>query len=378
MKLNLNISVLDAALNRLQEVYEQGHTVVVSQSGGKDSTVCMELAIMAADAAGKLPINVIHRDEEILFPNTYEYLERVAQRPEVNFHHVYAGQPVINVFNRKVPYWWIFDDQLDPSEWVRQPPDYAYKIDDLNIQALVTKERFPVEENKDLLACIGLRVQESPNRRMGLFSSKGHITKPNEKGVKYIRPIYDWTDGDIWKAIGDFKWDYNHAYDVMVKHGRSKNKLRIAPLTMTTAGIPDLQLAQKAFPRWFDAVCHRLEGTRTAAQFGKIAVQPIRKSGESWEECFKRECIDEAPDWIADRAVKVMKMELKKFAKQNGSNMEFPQVNSIRANPNGSWKKLAINLYNGDPFSLKQGSLPYMEPDYFRKGSGFFGGKPTF
>ena len=376
MKLNLNINVFDAALNRLQELYEQDHTIVVSQSGGKDSTVCMELAIMAADAAGKLPINVIHRDEEILFPNTYEYLNRCAERPEINFHHVWAGQPVINVFNRKLPYWWIFDENVPQEDWVRTPPDYAYKIDDLNIQALVTKERFPTPDDKDLLACIGLRVQESPNRRMGLFSSKGHITKANKEGVKYLRPIYDWTDGDVWKAINDFKWDYNHAYDVMVKHGRSRNKLRIAPLTMTQAGIPDLQLGQKAFPRWFDKVCHRLDGIRTAAQFGKISCQPRRKSGESWEECFKRECIDEAPKWIAERAKIIMNEQLRIHHKKTG-NYDLPQINSVRANPLGSWKKLSMALWNGDPFSLKCNKLHYMEPEYFRKGSGYWGGKTT-
>jgi len=377
MKLKLNLNVFDAALNRLQELYEQDHTIVISQSGGKDSTVCMELAIMAADAAGKLPINVIHRDEEILLPNTYEYLERVAARPEVNMHHVWAGQPVINVFNRKNPYWWIFDDLVDPSDWVRQPPDYAYKIEEQNINALVTRERFPTKEGKDLYSCIGLRVQESPNRRMGLFSSKGHITKENKFGVKYLRPIYDWVDGDIWKAIQDFQWDYNHAYDVMVKHGRSKNKLRIAPLTMTTAGIPDLQLAQKAFPKWFDKLCARLDGIRTVAQFGKIACQPRRKSGETWEDCFTRECIDEAPQWIKQRAELALRKELEKHQRLNG-NVPFPQINAIRANPLGSYKKLAMSMWNGDPFSLKAGHLPYMEPEYFRKGSGFWGGKPTF
>lgn len=377
MKLNLNMNVFDAALNRLQELYEQDHTIVVSQSGGKDSTICMELAIMAADAAGKLPINVIHRDEEILFPNTYEYLDRVASRPEVNMHHVWAGQPVVNVFNRKNPYWWIFDETIPRDEWVRQPPDYAYQIEEKNINALVTKDRFPTKEGKDLLACIGLRVQESPNRRMGLFSSKGHITKPNNMGTKYLRPIYDWTDGDVWKAIQDFKWDYNHAYDVMVKHGRSKNKLRIAPLTMTTAGIPDLQLAQKAWPQWFDRVCHRLDGIRTVTQFGKISCQPRRKKGETWEDCFKRECIDDAPDWIAKRAKHVYKKQLEAHIRANG-NIPFPQINSLRANPIGSFKKLAMATWNGDPFALKCNALPYMEPEEFREGSGYWGGKPTF
>ena len=377
MKLNIGINVFDAALNRLQELYEQDHTIVISQSGGKDSTVCMELAIMAADAAGKLPINVIHRDEEILFPNTYEYLDRVANRPEVNMHHVWAGQPVINVFNRADPYWWIFDETIPREEWVRQPPEYAYKIDEMNINALVTKERFPTPEGKDLFACIGLRVQESPNRRMGLFSSKGHITKPNDRGVKYVRPIYDWQDGDVWKAIENFKWDYNHAYDVMVKHGRSKNQLRIAPLTMTQAGIKDLQLAQKAFPQWFDSITHRLDGIRTAAQFGRRSCEPRRKSGEDWRDCFMRECIKEAPEWVAVRSELAMRKALEKHNRQNRG-MEFPQVNAMRADPLGSWKKLAYGMWNGDPFSLKAGFLPYIEPEQFRKGSGWWGGKPSF
>ena len=32
----------------------------------------------------------------------------------------------------------------------------------------------------------------------------------------------------------------------------------------------------------------------------------------------------------------------------------------------GSWKELAFNLYNGDPFCFKMKFLPYMQPYDFR------------
>jgi len=43
-----------------------------------------------------------------------------------------------------------------------------------------------------------------------------------------------------------------------------------------------------------------------------------------------------------------------------------------------TWKALAKMMYGGDPFSLKVSYLPYMEPEYFRKGAGYWGGKPTW
>jgi predicted phosphoadenosine phosphosulfate sulfurtransferase len=99
----LGSTVFDAALERLIALYDEGHRLVISFSGGKDSTCVLNIAILAARATGRLPVEVILRDEEIIFPGTYEYAERVAQRPEVSFNWVYANQPIINVFNRANP-----------------------------------------------------------------------------------------------------------------------------------------------------------------------------------------------------------------------------------------------------------------------------------
>jgi predicted phosphoadenosine phosphosulfate sulfurtransferase len=375
----LTENVFDAALERLTALYRDGHRIVVSFSAGKDSGVCLELAIMAARSTGRLPVEVVMRDEEVMYPGTFEYAERVACRPEVAFHWLVAHQPIVNVFDRVSPYFWTFDPMLPPEEWVRQPPSCAETIPDLCIERMTIPERFPPPDGKNLYAVIGLRTQESRNRLMGLFSSGSHITKPNAYGVRNVRPIYDWTDGDVWRAYHVNGWDYNDAYNVLHRMGVDRNRLRIAPPTLNAAGLDTLGLAAKAWPQWFEKVAKRLPGVRTAAMFGKRAVQPARRLGETWEQCFRRECLEETPaEWIKERSR--LTMERKLSAHAHHSTMPFPEA---AACPNcqgslRSWKDLAIHLYNGDPFSLKADHLPYVEPEFFREGAGTWGGKPTF
>lgn len=375
----LGVDVFSEALTRLVAVYEQGHRVVISFSAGKDSGVCLELCIMAATMTNRLPVEVVMRDEEIMFPGTYEYAERVAARPEVEFHWLVARQPIVNVFNRTHPYWWVFDPQLSPEEWVRQPPAFAEYITDLNIAAMTTPMRFPPPEGKHLVDVIGLRVSESPLRRAGLHSSRGYLTGVIDGKVR-CRPIYDWQDGDIWRAIHEQKWDYNSAYDVMFRMGFPRPRMRIGPPTMTWHGVSTLHLARAAWPRWFDRLDARLPGMRTVAMFGKRAVLPSRRLGETWKDCFLRECVTEAPaPWIRERSEQALEPFLASHRRHSTQDLPdvrpCPSCNSTIA----AYKNLALTMYNGNPFALKMDNvLPYMEPEFFRTGAGYWGGKPSW
>lgn len=385
------MNVVDAALERLEGVYSKNHRVVVAVSGGKDSVVCLELAIIVARKYGKLPVEVCTQDEEIAFPGTYESLERMAARPEVNMRWFCMQQPMLNVFNRAEPYWWCHDPLLAKSEWLREPPPFAEWLHEKSLENMVCPAQYPVEvtakgESWDpsdtrqrLVTVVGLRVQESVKRLLGLFSAGGPISKSNHLGMHMLRPIYDWTEGDVWRFIRDQKADYNRAYDTLYRMGVKKN-LRMGPPTMSIAGINQLQAAARAWPAWFERLCTRVPGTRTAAMFGKKAVTPRRKYGESWEQCFERECLGpDTPDWIRERARLVMQKRLVGHAKH--STAPFPEhVPCNNCGVVNSWKGMALVMYGGDPYGAKTlGVLPLIEPEFFRPGSGVWGlGKRNF
>jgi predicted phosphoadenosine phosphosulfate sulfurtransferase len=374
----MGVNVFEAALDRLVPVFEAGHRVVVSFSAGKDSGTCLELCLIAARLTGRLPLDVVMRDEEVMFPGTFEYAERVAERDEVSFHWIYACQPVINAFNRERPYFWVFDPDLGPEGWVREPPARAYRIAEQNIRSLITRERFPTD--RGLYDVVGLRADESKGRMMGIHSAGGHLTKPRaETGVIGIRPIYDWTDGDVWKAHLDNGWDYNRAYDAMHRLGLGRKKLRIAPPTMSIYGVDTLRFAAQAWPAWFDRVARRLPGVRTAAQYGIRSVSADRRLNESWEETYERECVARAPAWIAERSERVRELVVRRHGLH--ATTHLPENKPCPGCPGGigSWKNLTRTMYLGDPFCLRTGGmLRYVEPEYFRPGAGTWGGAPAF
>lgn len=365
------MNVLEAAYDRLVRHYRAGDRIVVSFSGGKDSGICLELASMAAEETGRLPVDVVMQDEEIMIPGTFEYCEKVYNRSDLDFHWIITTQPNINIFNREMPYWWTFDPAVGSDKWVRQPPSFAEYPEVNDITNMTTKENFPIKDGQKLLAVVGIRATESRSRNLAIYGAENsYLTKPNQYGTYNMYPIYEWTNADVWKFYKDTGTPYNSVYDVLHKMGIDKNRLRIAPPTMVPNGLPLLQASSKAFPRWFDKVCERLPGVRSAAMFGKRAVEPQRMLGESWEECFQRTCIDKAPQWIGERSVQVRDGILAYHSRH--STLPFPQLSPCpRCERTGSWKKLAMSMYYGDPFGTRQEILKrYVPSEFFRPDIG--------
>ena len=390
-KAKLGADVFSMAYDRLFQEYKAGHRIVIATSGGKDSTVITELAIMAARDAGRLPVEVCTRDEEIMLPGTFEYLERVAARPEVSFHWYVARMPIINAFNRTMPLWWTFDPLLSPEEWVRQPPPFFEEIQEKHQRWMVTDKRFPVGpgtvdasgqqgfEGQRLYSVTGIRTAESPMRLLALHSSgramgydKAHLTGlDTSTGYHGLRPIYDWEDGDIWKFIADMQLDYNKAYDVMLRMGVPKRNLRIAPPTMRKASMKSLRIVSSAWPKWFDRVCTRLPGVRTAVQYGERMMTPERRLGETWQQVYERSVTGpNNPQWIRERGQRVIDIVLEHHSRH--ANFPFPDMASCPMcnNKIGSWKDAALIMYMGDPYSLSQKVVPEMQPEDFRPGAG--------
>ena len=83
MKIYRNTSVYDEALNRIRLLFDEFPEVVVSSSGGKDSTIIFELAKMVAREKNRLPLKVFWLDQECEFEATVEYIKTVMYDPDV-------------------------------------------------------------------------------------------------------------------------------------------------------------------------------------------------------------------------------------------------------------------------------------------------------
>lgn len=388
-------NVLTAAIERVRQVYEDGHRVVVAFSGGKDSTAILEVTILAAKQLGINEVEVQFIDEEIVYPGTQEYVERTANRKGIKFHWVVLNHPNINVCNRENPYWYAYDPWLEKEKWMQIPPDNHETMDEIDLYNVTNINRFPSPPGKDLMSIVGIRTSESGKRYLVLAGMHGrYITtyRGNPKpilrknadgtvnGARNVWPIYDWTVGDLWKAVKELKWDYDKAYDTMARMGVAVKLQRIAPVGFNESSNRLLKMMQGAWPDWVDKVCERLPGTRAALNFGVRAVQPQRRLGETWESCFKRTCIETAPAWIAERSTTVMNAILE--ATSRYSNRPFPDVGATETGGSSgsglitSWKRMAMIMYCGDPFSLFIKSMcKEMEPEYFQKGRGTWADK---
>lgn len=369
----LNRNVRDMAFDRFRKMYGDGHRVMVTASGGKDSTVCVEMARMAARVEGCLPLEVVFQDDEIGLPTTFEYLERLAVDSEIKFYWMLTYHPVHNLCSREFPYFWTFDPLLSPDQWIREPPEYAIGLDTQDIDNMIMPGRFPPQHGKDLINVQGLRTEESQGRKLALLSAGGYLTKIRPlTAARSAYPIYDWMLSDVWTFIKQTGCDYNKAYDIMYRLNVKKGLQRIGPITMNLGSVQTLIWAHRVWPEWSERVFARCPGTRNVARYGLSAVKPHRKPGDTWKETYQRLCINEAPAWIAERAIMFREETIKRYEAYAGVGAHIPEVKAPPT-PNlrlASWMKMTMTIYDGDPYGMKIGLNHVVEPEFFRPGSG--------
>ena len=67
-------NVWDTSLERIRSIYDSFDKVIVSFSGGKDSTAVLHCALEVAKEKNQLPLDVVFFDEEAIHPPTIEYV----------------------------------------------------------------------------------------------------------------------------------------------------------------------------------------------------------------------------------------------------------------------------------------------------------------
>lgn len=283
----LKVDVFEAARERMRYVFSTYDKVVVSYSGGKDSTCCLEITIEVARELGKLPVDVLFCDEEVLLPETEEMIKRTMERPEVNLMWVCAPVHYWDASSNEEPHWYPWDP-TKKDVWVREPPPFAIWMPQVKhpLPANVMKLLYGSEFGR-IASIIGLRGYESRPRMYGLISSGSYIAKGPAPHIDKVRPIYDWRDKDVWLAIHRFGWDYNKAYDKMYRLRQNPRELRVAVPTSIEA-MNRWKDWMIGWPSLWNKMRKRFPNIHSLAMFNYDLHRPVRKQGETWQQAVYR------------------------------------------------------------------------------------------
>lgn len=241
MKILLSANVFDAALDRIRWLYDEFPNVVVSWSGGKDSTVILELAIKVAREKGRLPVKCFWIDQEAEWGCVRDFARATMDREEVEPFWLQVPMVIQNGASG-------IDSWLNcwepGEEWMREQEPDSIHVNNYGTKRFGKLFNAALEYHfgdQPMANLGGVRSEESPARHLGMTSSptyKGETwgKKLNEKlGHFTFYPIYDWSYRDVWKAIHDERWPYCKLYDWMWQHGVPLTRMRVSALHHETA-----------------------------------------------------------------------------------------------------------------------------------------------
>jgi len=285
-------NVYEKALERIEYLYELYDDIVVSFSGGKDSTAMLLCAIDVAKKLDRLPVKAVFYDEEAIHPPTIEYVERVAEMPEVDLEWYCLPVKHRNACSNEQPFWhcWHPDEK---DIWVRDMPEGAI-TEHPRFEFGMSMQDFGTAhfKNTNKVVIQGIRTEESLRRYRAVAMKKddNFIAKP-DKGVYFAYPIYDWSSKDVWKLVEIKGADYNKTYDVFNKTDQYGNLLRqrVCP-PFGEEPLRGLYIYAECFPEMWHKMLGRVKGAATAARYGNTEMYSdgSKKADQvSWQDHVK-------------------------------------------------------------------------------------------
>lgn len=211
--------VLTAARERMRHIYDIFDSVKVMFSGGKDSLVCLLLAKEVHEERGLGPVRVAFRDEELIPDVVVQTVKHYMDQPWVDLTWyavpLKGDKFVLGEVDGYV--------QWDPNRpHVREKPPWSVTQEDLGLPPDMVLDQYSMDalasqDMKGLCGFItGIRSDESLIRFRACVNklNENYIVGSGAKNVKLCRPIYDWSEADIFKFIIEGKHRYCSLYDI--------------------------------------------------------------------------------------------------------------------------------------------------------------------
>jgi predicted phosphoadenosine phosphosulfate sulfurtransferase len=282
-------NVLDAARSRISLLFDEYDNIQLSFSGGKDSTVLFHLVNEAAERRGK-KFYLYFQDQEAEYTATIDMIRWAMTRPMVIPLWYQVPIFMTNSSSQQQLFLWAWGEG---EQWVRDKDPVA--IHEINRKYPRRFHKFNLwvgnelrKRNGSSVSIIGLRAEESPDRRFVLFGEDSDLfwlRRVNTPHKAY--PIIDWSFTDVWKYLIDGGYRYNKIYDKMYMLGHNIRTMRVSNLVHEKAFrcLCDLQEME---PETYDKLECRLQGVHSAAIYAReslmYSIRNLPDNFNTWKE----------------------------------------------------------------------------------------------
>lgn len=199
-------------LSRLDGWFTEHPDTFVAISGGKDSTVTLDLARRVHPG-----VHAVFYDSGIEFPQTLSYLTRLREAWGFPLH-VYPATPTA----------------LDVLEASGQWEHGRMKLPGDDLHAACIQRPFELAQRELGRASLyGLRADESRTRLMLLSKQDGYVTNHDGSGAlthEFLAPIWRWSFEEVHAYIGARSLPLNPLYDMLIKLGVPERRARVGLL----------------------------------------------------------------------------------------------------------------------------------------------------
>lgn len=385
-KIYKDINVYDAAINRYDIVLNDFDNYYVSVSGGKDSSIMLQLMAQEARKYGK-KFSVLYIDLEAQYQATIGHINAlIGATKDVVENWYWCALPLSlrNAVSAIQPKW-ICWDKKDKAKWVRE---YPTKRNDV---VLVTEDSLPngwdwffrgMEFEEFILwfakwfnethggktaAGIGIRSDESLNRFRTIISDKKErfknypwTTRAHCKSEVLncwnFFPLYDWRTEDDWTAVAKLNLLFNPIYELMYKNGLSIYEQRLCQPygDDQRKGLDQYRTLE---PETWEKVLNRVEGVNFGNIYCRTSLLGNIKSEKpnnlTWEQyaVFLLESIGMYAPEVRDHYHTKIKTFLQWYEKEGISPDQIPDETDKKlesAKKAASWRRIARAIEKND------------------------------
>lgn len=314
----INKDVLTAARERIAYLFdemEKGEieNIIVSISGGKDSTTLAHLALTEAHKRGK-KIGLFFLDEEVVYDSTVKQIRYLMELYPENTQKYWLQIP-FHLTNATS----LYESQLIPWEpgkhkiWMRpkEPDSIQREPWDKKTAHIRNKEKgfgfYDAIDNFQMCFehtafLVGCRGTESPNRWRAVSKNPGYkniywATKMSNHNATFY-PLYDWNFHDVWKYLYDTGIRYSKIYDYQWAKGMGLQEIRVSSLVHEKSFKALVELPEFE-PKTYDRLLKRVGGIQIGNLYGKDAkmlkARKLPKNFKSWME-YRDFLLDTYPD----------------------------------------------------------------------------------